>query len=380
MLNVDVLASFKSEIGASRQYVVRSAHNFDGNIIDTLYPTKNSASVVSSVGGSIESGDSNPFTDSLTDGIYVAGIINGDSSAVGCVSYYAFTNSQFRALCNKLMGTGDWMYSGIEEISEELTKVIFNPFQYVASCMWLPIRGVSGIATTVKYGWWDLGVSAVRISGTLSGGGIAFDVPKHPQASRGSYLNGSPFTRHFIDWPCFGRISLDSNILKNFNGVVVDYTVDPISGIGTIRIAPGAHPIYTQQTQIGVPIQIAQMASDYIGAATSLAQSANNLANLDIGGFFDSIGDAVKSAIPALSTSSKNGSFSAYRFPPVLVTEFYSVVDDDVVHRGRPLMQDVVLNTIPGYILCSDAELECSCTANELQSIKNYLNGGFYYE
>lgn len=380
LLNVDVLASFKDEIGSKRQYVVRSSFRSDGDIIDTLYPTKNNTILNYTSGTVVDGGGQNPFKYSLADGRFIVGIINGDSSAVGCVSYYSFTNAQFRALCNKLMGTTDWMYMGIEEISEELTKVIFNPFQYIASCVWLPITGIGGTSTTVKYGWWDLGVSATRISGGLSGGGIAFEIPKHPQIARGSYLNGAPFTRHFLDWACFGRIALDANVLKNFDSVIADYSIDPVTGICTLRIAPGGIPIYTQQTQVGVPIQIAQMASDYIGAVGNMVGGVVDAFRLDIGGVFDSIGDAVQSAMPNVSTIGKNGTISAFRFAPVLVTEFYMVVDDDVAHRGRPLMQDVVLNTIPGYIICSDAELECSCTSNELQNIKSYLNGGFYYE
>ncbi len=379
-LNVDTLASFKTYIGASRQYVIRSAASYDPDIIDTFYPTKNDIQVSITSGATLEGGESNPFKYSLTDGRYIVGIINGDSGAVGCVSYYAFTNAQFRALCNKLMGTTDWMYEGIEEIGEELTKVIFNPFQYVASCIWLPIVDVGGSSGSVKYGWWDLGVSATKISGQVSATGVSFKLPKHPQQARGSYLNGAPFTRHFLDWPCFGRIALDANILKDFDTVVADVYIDPVSGIGTLRVAPGAMPIYTQQTQIGVPIQLAQMASNYVGAAGNIANGIASALSFDIGGVFQSIGNAVESAMPTLSTTGKNGSISAFRFSPTLCTEFYTVVDDDVEHRGKPLCKDVVISSIPGFIVCADAELEAPCTSQELDTIKNYLNGGFYYE
>lgn len=379
-LNVDTLASFKSYIGASTQYVLRSAAKYDGSIIDTFYPTKNSVSLVSTDGSDLESGESNPFKYNLEDGRFIVGIVNGDSSAVGCVSYYSFTNAQFRALCVKLMGTTDWMYSGIEEIGEELTKVLFNPFQYIASCVWLPIVGIGGTSCTVKYGWWDLGVPATRISGSPSAGSVSFTIPKHPQKLRGSYLNGAPFTRHFLDWPCFGRIALDANVLKDYKSVVADFYIDPVSGIGTLRVAPGATPIYTQQTQIGVPIQLAQMAADYAGAVGNIASGVASALSFDVGGVFKSIGNAVESAMPTLSTLGKNGSISAYSFAPKLVSEFYEVVNDDEEHRGRPLCKDVKISSVPGFCVCADAELEAPCTASELDTIKNHLNEGFYYE
>ena len=39
-LSVDVLASYRENILDSTLYVLRSASNYDGNIIDKLYPTK----------------------------------------------------------------------------------------------------------------------------------------------------------------------------------------------------------------------------------------------------------------------------------------------------------------------------------------------------
>ena len=375
LLNVDVLASFKTEIGAQRQYVVRSSARSDGAIIDTLYPTKANPANTFVVAD-------NPFVTDLASGVFIVGIINGDTNAVGAVSYYAFNSSQFRAFCSNMLGTGNWMYNGIEEIGEELTKVIFNPFQYVASCMWLPVSSVGVIGGgSVKYGWWTLSASGAAISGSPRLAAASFNIPKHPQRARGSYLNGSPFTRYSLSWPCFGQFPLDSDILSTETALLAQCFIDPISGVGTLNVfADSGAELLTTQVQVGVPIQLAQMASDYIGAAGSIVSSIGNIATLNIGGFFNSIGDAVSHAMPQLSTSGKNGGIGAFLFPPSLNATFYAVADDDNEHRGRPLMQDVVLNTIPGYILCSDAELECSCTANELQTIKSYLNGGFYYE
>lgn len=381
-LNVDVLASFKSEIGASRQYVVRSAHSFDGNIIDTLYPTKNNP-ICKLEQCQTASGEA-PFISELERGKFVVGIVNKAQNAVGVVSYYEFSSAQFRAFCNVLMGSSDWFYGGIDEIGEELAKVIFNPFQYVVSCMWFPIEDLSiKDYGPVSYGWWDLTVQAATISGGAWLVSANFAVPKHPQHnSRGAYLNGAPFSRYTLAWPCFGMFPLDADTMGLANRISAQCFVDPISGLGTLNVFdPDGNAVYlSMQTQIGVPIQLAQMAVDYLGVASSTVQSINSLANLDMGGFFESIGDAISSAMPQLSTSGRNGGISSYIFDPTLHGTFYLQTDDDIIHRGRPLMQDVVLSTIPGYILCSDAELECSCTSNELQSIKSYLNGGFYYE
>ena len=374
-LSVDVMASYRYYIGSQKQYVLRSSAASDGTIIDTMYPTKNDVVRISSPAQYFEEG----FKQSYISGTYIVGIINSDSSAIGCVSYYAFTNSQFRALCDKLMGSADWMYGGIEEISLELTKVLFNPFQYIASCMWIPLS-IIGSSTSVKYGWWDLGVSASKISGNTYFVGASFKIPKHPQESRGKYLNGAPFSRYSLDWPCFGKFPIDANIVKDYESLLCSVQVDPVSGVGTLQIKLGDIQVDTCQTQIGVPIQISQMGIDYSGVISNVSSAVGSAMTLDFGSAFSSIGNAIESAIPQLSTTSKNGTISNFHFEPILYCEFYKVVDDDNEHLGRPLCMDVAPSSIPGYMLCADVELTIPCTKPEIDNIVSTMESGFYYE
>ena len=381
-LSVDVLASFKDYIGSQRQYVLRSSAKSDGKIVDTMYPTKNSPTTVFSYSPDIEGDGGNPFKSDFTDGIYIVGIINSDSGAIGCVSYYVFNNSQFRAFCNTLMGTSGWMYNGIEEIGEELTKVLFNPFQYIASCVWLPVSNIAtgGSVGAIPYGWWTLSASASRLGGSSKLAGANFKIPKHPQSGRGAYLNGSPFSRYMLSWPCFGQFALDPDIMGVSSNLYAQCFIDPVSGLGTLNIMTEKASLITTQTQVGVPIQIAQMAANYGGTAGSVINAFANGIVGNIGGALSSIGDAVSNAMPQLTTMGKNGGAGAYMFPPVLDTTFYSVVDDDVEHLGRPLCQDVLPSSIPGYMLCADVEIEIPGTKPEMENIVSLMESGFYYE
>lgn len=379
-LSVDVLASYKDSIGSQKQYVLRSAARSDGKIIDTMYPTKNSPSTVFTY--SKDAGGDNPFKSNFSEGVYIVGIINSDSGAIGCVSYYVFNNSQFRAFCNSLMGTSDWMYNGIEEIGEELTRVLFNPFQYVASCIWLPVSNVatSGAVGAIPYGWWTLSVGASRFGGDSKVAAATFTIPKHPQNGRGAYLNGAPFSRYMLSWPCFGQFALDPDILGVSSTLYAQCFIDPVSGMGTLNIMTEKASLITTQTQVGVPIQIAQMAANYGGTAGSVISAFTNGIIGNIGGALSSIGDAVSNAMPQLTTMGKNGGAGAYMFPPVLNSTFYSVVDDDVEHLGRPLCQDVTPSSIPGYMLCADVEIEIPGTKPEMENIVSLMETGFYYE
>ena len=384
-LNVDTLASFKNEIGASKQYVLRSAAEFNGDIVDNLYPAENSPDVVSVYYGG-PGQDEDPFISDLASGIFVVGIINDDINAIGAVSYYKFTNTQFRNFCKALMQNADWAFSGIEEISTELFKSLFNPFQYVASCMWFPFTDAfpGTNVNSIPYGWWSLPTSATRISKFTRLAPAFFTPPKHPQAeTRGAYLNAAPYSRYKLVWPVFGVFPLDANVMAKCERLRAECWVDAVSGKGCLQVFSdtGNNAIFTStQTVIGVPIQIAQVTSDYLGAATSAAGGVADFITGDISGGISAIGNAIKSAMPQVRTQGSNGMTTSYYFPPVLECEFYRVVEESNENRGRPLCQERVVNTLSGYQLIADAELEAPCTASELDTIKNYMNGGFFYE
>ena len=43
-------------------------------------------------------------------------------------------------------------------------------------------------------------------------------------------------------------------------------------------------------------------------------------------------------------------------------------------------MQNVAINSLSGFVLCDDGNIDLSCTDTEKEKIKQYLINGFYYE
>ena len=381
-LAVDVLASWKTEIGASSQYVVRSAAAFDGSVSDGLYPVTATPHVerVSA---------ENPFTHLLGNGCYVLGVINDDPNTMGCTSYYVLNNSQFRALCSVLMN--DATYANLTELGQELTKSITSPFKYMTSCTWFPVPSFpsSGGVASLPYGYLNLnGVSAsILASNSVYYTQVKFQPPLHPQNERGIFTQASPYTRYELNWPAVGCYSLDSCKILD-NEIRCSVAIDPISGQGTVQcFADDAH-LFTTNVQIGVPIQLSDMTVNYVGAATNLVNSAKNVVSNALtgnyagaalgtaGGVFNLVSDLM----PTLQNSGSNGSVAAYRSTPYLECTFLEIVEDDNTHRGRPLMERRTLSTIPGFIMCADAHIEIPATSVENDKIKMFMNGGFYYE
>lgn len=139
-MTCDVLATAKTIIGNSTQYVVRSASQYDGNVIDTEYPTKTNqeyecikANVT--IYGTIVTpwfiigiiGGANPEDDTIVSQMYN-----------GSVVYYGCTQAQLYELVYSLLGSVNLYGIGASEISEALQKQLINPIQYVHSIKCVP--------------------------------------------------------------------------------------------------------------------------------------------------------------------------------------------------------------------------------------------------
>ena len=102
-LSVDVLATFKSQIGASSVYVLRSSNTYDPEIKDTLYPLKSSSHKM------VNQGSVPQWAVNFGGGSYVCYINNGqpDGGGFGSLGYMTFTPTQFAQLLSALYPDAD---------------------------------------------------------------------------------------------------------------------------------------------------------------------------------------------------------------------------------------------------------------------------------
>lgn len=407
----DVLATFKTPIGNSTEYVLRtdSTTDFNGEITDTTYPA--TTDIVS------ESYSlSNIFTTDLTVGCYIVGIISGGTSqAVGAISYFAMTSAQFGALKDKLFSNDNLEIMGIidsggqqlvQDLSQEVLKTLYNPYQYIVSCMWFPF-GKSAIpstspVSTIKIGWWDYPLSGDRLyAQTFELGNEQFAITAHPQASRGSYLNYAPYTRRTL-LGRFGSVPIDTTMFVVGNKINVSYMIDLITGQCYTKISrrdettsPASEDLLAERNfLLGVPIQIAQVGTDYLGTAVSALNTIPQIMGGAISGIASGKGaimgaiaggasgiyNTLQSAMPQVESSGQNGSFLAPANNTHVIEQFYKIVDEDIAHRGRPLCELRQLNTLSGFILCAEGEIDISCYDNERKEIVRYLTEGFFWE
>ena len=381
---VDVMASWKSGIGSYSGYVLRSASAYDGDVMDMYYPAL--AEVTEIKGTTTNDPD---WRHTLSSGQYVIGVMGKSAGQNGgAITYYAVSSTAMSLICTYLLDTAN--LGSITDIEEDLLKCIFNPLQYIVSCMWFPFTVATLGSGTVHVGWWDVVLSSgvAVISNPVYTRNISFTVPKHPQSSRGNYLNMPPFSSYFVNAGPWGVIPINNISALDESSVSFQITVDVFTGSGRLSLVTKDVIAYCEDhvAQIGVPIQLGQNVLnqgalvDTAGSFGNAIQSAisGNLSGL-LGGGVQTIMSAAEVSQSIPSTIGSNGSL-AFNTLFCLVGRFLKVADEDLSSRGRPLCAVRTLGNLSGYIQCADADPAIDCTDQELNEIVRYLNNGFYYE
>lgn len=390
-LTVDTLASYRDQIGNSTEYVTRSSAQYDGTISDGLYPA---TAEVRSVTSAFQGG----FSKTISGGFFVIGFIAKAANSIGAITYVVMTPGNAKKLSAKLLTDVSYLSIDNAEISDSLTKVLFNPYQYIVSCNYFPfdvaeLTAHLPLVSNVNVGWWSidipcwiLGADDNNLTKSVSAG-----IPKHPQAaSRGGYCNASPYTDYTIFLQPFGVIPLDASKLWGAATLSIQYTVDLFTGDSILRVFTDTNQLVHETTaKLGVPIQLSNITFDIPSGSggllhTGIAAAFGGIQAALSGGSFSDVGNGILNAAQAtnadVASKGATGSTIAFDSVPYMVARFKILVDDNNEDHGRPLCKRVQLSTIPGYIMVDDPDITLAATAEEIDSVKSYLKNGFFYE
>lgn len=400
---IDVLATYQTWLLSSSQYVVRSASESDGQIIDTLYPATTDTSVsTGSLTGGVQTeayGETgivinNYFSRTISDGVFIIGVLGENT---GGISYYQLSFNQFKTLINQLM---QYTPTDMRDYPSTISKSIANPIQYIVNCHWYP-WGPSG--TNVS----ELMLGSYRVPNLSCRLLFVQDyklkfiqnvtIPSHPQkASRGAYMNSPTYSTYMLDFQPFGYINISNNQMTENTNLVLEWYIDYTTGAGSLGIrysstntCLGIHPC-----QYGIPINLAQTTTDLIGgigsgagAIVSAGSALGSFASMDIIGGLKGIWNTitgVKNAAeefsPNVTTKGVQGSFIQQR-PPVLYAVFKTVADDNNAINGRPLCKTRTLSTQSGYVKINNPIVSITgALKQETDLLKFAMMDGFYIE
>lgn len=435
-LRVDVLASYADEILEEETYIVRSEHFRDEFLSDAMFPaTANvhqAITPIETTGGDMVY---NPAS-----GTYVIGVINPQSTITAC-AYYAMTYAQFGALKQALFSVSNFRNSNDIEITDDLLKVLFNPFQYISSVMYLPfdISKISTMPDTlIEFGWWG-GATGVSAYGRLINPPVRriyigdFTITRHPEAGDndayfeleeqnscgvepfsglGQYLNYAPYSRYYLRFEPFGFFELDNDALGaalsstevNANGGLLTISLylrlDTITGLASLyyQLSPtdlnNWYRITPTQGVIGVQMQIGQITSDIAGGALTALQgiaqgsSQFNLFKPVSSAFAGAVTaaagiyDGLQTAAPKLQTSGTQGNLATYGDSLYMLSIHQDVTPHAPSEVGYPLMRIMKIKDCEhGFVKTLFTDLQIPrATETERDEIVKILNSGFHIE
>lgn len=388
-LTCDVLASYKTEIGATAMYFERASAGQNVRLKDGMFPVTGSSTVQKNI---IKYGNLVGFN---TGSIVVT--VLSKASASGLSTYVFTSATEFYNFCDSLMATGtDSSESVWDSVRESIKITTYDPIRYIGSVLWFPheVKHSNNAITSLKLGnFTATGFTCYRYYTASSPQHTKYSipVPKHPQtSSRGKWVNLAPCTEYELQLPPFGTISLDTTALIDASSIEVDILPDPFTGMGRCIITTDTNASLADLAgQYGVPVQITSMVNMNYGAAISAAVNAGlgaaavKLGDVDgaISGAMKTvsgIGDMIKGTV---STSGSTGSIIDHQTDIVLYSRFFTVADDDNANTGRPYCAMTTPATLNGYMVAQKGLVQSAqATRPELDAVNAYMEGGFYFE
>lgn len=294
-MTVDVLASYRTAILNSRQFVARSKTLNPGGVIDAAYPALANTT--------LEQLSKTPtafWGSYYYNGTIILGCVGASGQNVGANTYYAMSVKAFSYFMDAMLSSPNWLNISASEISQDLQKALINPTQYITSCIWLPLSWervvynsgapLTDLNKTIRCGWWDftlptgegtgeyiarrlynpltLNYDCVRINSSWT-------LPKHPQAaSRGKWLNLAPYSKYTLAFPPFGVFELDTTDIVNATEINLSVTVHYYTGDAVLRVQV-VDPNFPDQNKDILRV------NTNIAVQIPVGQIAMNLANFD---------------------------------------------------------------------------------------------------
>ena len=405
---VDALATYKTEIVASKQYVCYSSSHGDNWLADTRIPVLKSTT----------SGKNTTPTGILSRiGCYILSVIGLDSAA----TYMFLSDGNIKAIIHEI---SNWETTGIsqieqlidntdtdtllESICEVLTNTGFIGNAYsqapscIRSCLWVPfdyaLAPVSG-TDNIYLGNFDTTVSGQRISSAPVTGLATVTIPWHFSDWRRGYCE---FVYLYL--PLVGLVSLSSDSLTSVSQLTIDWSVTYTDGCISYEVKAGNQIIgtYGANCSANYPIGINQQASigeitqTMISSAEKVISTGVNSSLSPVSAGMAGAGMVAEAAIGAYQVADATATSHASCIGGIgggagvgldMDIACYTVAHDTIVtpasmkdNMGLPTMKPMYLSTLTGYCECANGHVAINGTETEMVIIDNYINSGFYIE
>lgn len=400
-LKVDVLATYKTEINASTQYVVRSASMANHSIPDTAYPMTSERTITSTY-------VNNPVKLQSNQIDFVLGVLNYDQTAnskINGIQYLIMSESELRDFTNRLLTENYFDLDPILQalgVNYKFMHAIYNGAQYIVESYMLPHSAMGSVTVSdVVVGPFKMAspsnVKAIATGyahNVTSFTGGSFTIPTHPQTQdHGLYVNNSPYSHHVLHAGPFGDIPLD--FIPATTQPTVKYTVkmDFKGDAQLLLMDNDDHLLTSAYANLSVPIpMISTTDRGMIGEGAIVSEVGSGVLSMSTsllsGNFYDRMTSAVSDLIPRPNMSGSSHGVLSVNQDWWLSSEFYKVAGNIVSGGsmaggkiGQPLCEAITLSNLNGFCQC-DNQVDISLAAydSEISQVRSLMQSGFFLE
>lgn len=365
----DVLATYRAEISNYTCFIERSSKQTTlAN--DSMYiPTNDWVSQSTIVGQPI-----NMFVNG-----YARNYLLRTISVEGISTYYV-TGAQLDNLMEFM-----YTYGSIPDVIETaLTRLLFNPFQYIVDLKWLPFRLSSfiNIADNIKLGYWDSNVTAALINDATCTFSYDLSLGNPLYADTDFRFYNASFSKYSVKLPFVGVIPI--NPTKTHKGQLkATYNFDAVSGMADVWVTSGSDEYAHFQCQLAVPVQIGYASTNIGQFTTSLIDVGTSLASGNqIGAITNTLGafHSVTSPEPNMVGTVGNIGSILNNMEANSICYACTSIDPDGASEGFVDGTVRSISGLTGFVKCRNASIQIAGFEGDQEQVNSYLNNGFYFE
>lgn len=365
----DLLATYRTEISNYTCFIERSAKQTTlAN--DTMYiPTNDWVSQSTIVGQPI-----NTFVNG-----YARNYLLRTISVEGISTYYV-TGRQLDDLMEFM-----YTYGSIPDVIDSaLTRLLFNPFQYIVDLKWLPFRLSSflNISDNIKLGYWDSNVTAALINDATCNFSYDLSLGNPLYADTDFRYYNASFSKYAVKLPFVGVIPI--NPTKTHKGQLkATYNFDAVSGMADLWLTSGSDEYAHFQCQLAVPVQIGYATTNIGQLTTSLIDTATSAVTMNPIKASTSIVDAFQSVTapePNMLGTVGNISSILNSMDANSICYACTSINPDGTSEGYVDGTIRSISALSGFVKCRNASIQIAGFEGDQEQVNSYLNNGFYFE
>lgn len=361
--DIDVLATWKDEIGSTTAFIKYATSGYDESVPDERLSTKDDVIINRNSGQLFEGYPSG----------YVVGYIGEQGSASPVVG---LSESQLVTLQNAIQSSAFAEF--LSDPGNALSKILSDTASAITSCRYLPKIGIGGDKAVVLAGGYETGITGKEVDVSLPNT-LNIDIPwNFPQ---NDFRNRAKYTSVLVYLPAYGYAQLNTDDLVGKTSLSVTALLD--STVGVVAYDVGG--IFKAEADISTPVQISTVTQgNPLGAIVSGAGAIGGIVTgnpgVAVASLFGAVVSSMQTNVGSAGALGSHSSWSLKAEVQVIVISHDTTIEPSsmATTQGRPCMKMKSIDA--GYNECVNASVQCSAPENIKDRINSLLNGGVYYE